>query len=111
MNVPAEMRAARFRCVLALTPVLRPKAENVSPVCAADEWELSTEIFDGACEGRIGIDPKGGGGFGYDPLFTPDGYDQSFGQLLSVVKNRLSHRARALEKLRERLEKLAAKGE
>ena len=110
-NAPAEKRTARFRCVLALTPVLRAAEENASPVCAADEWELGTEIFDGACEGRIGFEARGGGGFGYDPLFTPMGYDQTFGELPAEVKNRLSHRARALEKLRERLEKLAAKGE
>jgi XTP/dITP diphosphohydrolase len=102
-NVSVEKRTARFRCVLALTPMLEPSARGASPVCAADEFEINTEIFDGACEGRISVAPAGQGGFGYDPLFVPDGYQQSFGELGEDVKNRLSHRARALAKLCERL--------
>jgi XTP/dITP diphosphohydrolase len=105
-NVPTEKRTARFRCVLALTPLLEPATANASPVCAADEFELQTETFDGVCEGRISFAPTGQGGFGYDPLFIPDGHTQSFGELGEDVKNRLSHRARALAKLRERLRKI-----
>lgn len=105
-DVPAEKRTARFRCVLALTPLLEPAGANASPVCAADEFELQTELFDGACEGRINFAPAGQGGFGYDPLFVPDGHKQTFGELGEDVKNRLSHRARALEKLRDRLGKI-----
>ncbi len=106
-DVPAEKRTARFRCVLALTPLLETAAANASPVCAADEFELQTEMFDGVCAGRINFAPAGQGGFGYDPLFVPDGYAQSFGELGEDVKNRLSHRARALEKLRGRLREIA----
>jgi XTP/dITP diphosphohydrolase len=106
-NVSADKRTARFRCVLALTPLLKPSTENTSPVCAADEFELRTELFDGACEGRIGLAPTGQGGFGYDPLFIPDGWKQSFGELGEEVKNGLSHRAKALAKLREWLRKRA----
>lgn len=102
-NVPATKRTARFRCVIALTPVLGISATNASPVCAANEAELETEVFDGACEGRIALAPSGAGGFGYDPLFVPDGYEQSFAELGEDVKNQLSHRAKALAKLRERL--------
>jgi XTP/dITP diphosphohydrolase len=102
-NVPLERRTARFRCVVALTPVVAVSTENASPACAADEFELQTELFDGACEGRITLAPRGQGGFGYDPVFVPEGYDQTFGQLPEAVKNRLSHRARALAKLRDRL--------
>jgi XTP/dITP diphosphohydrolase len=104
-KVPVEKRTARFRCVLALTPVLEPSRANTSPVCAADEFELRMELFDGACEGRIGLAPTGQGGFGYDPLFIPDGWKQSFGELGEEVKNGLSHRAKALAKLREWLGK------
>jgi XTP/dITP diphosphohydrolase len=104
-GVPSERRAARFRCVIALTPVTRTEPQNASPVCYADERELGTEIFDGTCEGRIGFEQRGRGGFGYDPLFFPSGYDQTFGELGEEVKNRLSHRARALEKLKQRLER------
>jgi XTP/dITP diphosphohydrolase len=106
-DVPAEKRTARFCCVLALTPLLEPSTTSTSPVCAADEFELQTELFDGTCEGRIGLAPAGQGGFGYDPLFIPDGWKQSFGELGEEVKNSLSHRAKALAKLREQLGKRA----
>jgi XTP/dITP diphosphohydrolase len=99
-EVPAEQRTARFRCVIALTPLASGAGENASPVCYADEFELATEVFEGACEGRIGFELRGPGGFGYDPLFFPAGYAQTFGELSEGVKNRLSHRARALEKLK-----------
>jgi XTP/dITP diphosphohydrolase len=103
-NVPEEKRTARFRCVIALTPVLaKARAQNSSPVCLADESELQTELFDGACEGQINFTPGGAGGFGYDPLFVPNGFKQSFAELGEDVKNRISHRAKALEKLRLRI--------
>jgi XTP/dITP diphosphohydrolase len=101
-NVPAETRSARFRCVIALTPVLPPQMATASPVCAADEGELQTETFDGVCEGRITFAPGGAKGFGYDPLFVPNGFEHSFAELGDAVKNRISHRAKALEKLRAR---------
>lgn len=102
-KVPEERRAARFRCVIALVPVCGEPSGNASPVCAADEHELATELFDGACEGRIRFTASGLKGFGYDPLFVPNGFEQSFAELGEDVKNRISHRARALEKLREHL--------
>ena len=98
-NVPLEQRTGRFRCVIALMPVLEPRVENASPVCYADE--LEAQIFSGACEGRIQFAASGQGGFGYDPLFVPDGFTQSFAELGEDVKNKLSHRAKALEKLKE----------
>jgi len=98
--VPTERRTARFRSVLALTPVSWGKVEVASPVCYADELELQTQLFEGTCEGRIAFRPSGQGGFGYDPLFVPHGFEQSFAELGEDIKNRLSHRARALEKLR-----------
>ena len=104
-SIPEGKRTARFRCVIALTPVFSgQKAAPASPVCMADERELHTELFDGACEGRISFAPGGSGGFGYDPLIVPDGFTESFAQLGENVKNRISHRARALEKLRARLQ-------
>ena len=102
-RVPADRRTARFRCVLALTPLIVPAPKGASPVCAADELEMQTELFDGVCEGRIAFAPTGAGGFGYDPLFIPEGHQQSFAELGETTKNVLSHRARALSKLKERL--------
>ena len=108
-DVPRERRTARFRCVLALTPVINQGQKNASPVCDADEFELQTELFDGACEGWIGFALQGQGGFGYDPLFTPVGHEQTFAELGEAVKNQLSHRAKALEKLKRWLA-LGARG-
>jgi XTP/dITP diphosphohydrolase len=96
--VPPEQRAARFRCVIALVPVPGGKIENASPVCFSDE--LEAQIFDGACEGKIILAPRGQNGFGYDPLFVPDGFTRTFAELGDNVKNQSSHRARALEKLK-----------
>jgi XTP/dITP diphosphohydrolase len=109
-DVPLDKRTARFRCVLALTPVVRSEGKGASPVCYAEEAELQTELFEGTCEGRIGLAPRGRRGFGYDPLFVPSGYEQTFGELSEEVKNRLSHRAIALEKLRRRLQSAQGAG-
>ncbi len=102
-DVPREDRAARFRCVLALTPVMESPVENGSPVCYADEFTLPTRLFDGVCEGRILFAASGRGGFGYDPLFAPEGFDLSFAELGEEVKNRISHRALALARLKAHL--------
>jgi XTP/dITP diphosphohydrolase len=112
-DVPLEKRTARFHCVIALTPVPPEKAEAASdvperregssPVCYADEFEMETEVFDGVCEGRIILEPRGRNGFGYDPLFVPVGYEQTFAELDDTTKNQLSHRSKALQKLLDRL--------
>lgn len=85
-TVPNEKRTARFRCVLAL---LQNPAANKTEV----------RFFTGTCEGQIANNPQGQNGFGYDPLFLPAGYNQSFGELSAGVKNRISHRSQALAKL------------
>lgn len=102
-GVAPDKRTARFRCVVALTPVLGSESATALPVCYADELELQTELFEGACEGGIGLAPRGQGGFGYDPLFIPDGHEATFAELGEEVKNQMSHRARALGLLRSRL--------
>jgi XTP/dITP diphosphohydrolase len=102
-NVPAEKRGARFRCVIAVTPVSPAVEENSSPVCYAHELELQTELFQGTCEGRIDFRAHGQGGFGYDPLFIPEDHAVSFAELGDEAKNRLSHRAKALAKVRQHL--------
>jgi len=87
-DVPLEKRRARFHCVIALVAI-----DSQSTI-------RNPQLFDGACEGRIGFAPRGKNGFGYDPLFVPVGFDQSFAELDEDVKNRLSHRAKALEQLK-----------
>ncbi|MHA7864691.1 non-canonical purine NTP diphosphatase [Flagellimonas marinaquae] len=61
--------------------------------------------FNGIVEGQITTKKHGEGGFGYDPIFKPNGYDHTFGELTSAVKNAISHRGRAIEKLTEFLKK------
>jgi XTP/dITP diphosphohydrolase len=80
----AKPWTARFRCVMAL-------AENGKTLAT----------FDGRVEGRVIAAESGDGGFGYDALFVPDGYEETFGELAGAVKNELSHRARALSKVME----------
>ena len=102
-GVPLEKRQARFHCVIALVPFGIAGVGQRSELCSASGFELLTELFEGRCEGRIGFGPRGDGGFGYDPLFVPNGFEVSFAELGEAIKNQLSHRARALAKLRERL--------
>jgi XTP/dITP diphosphohydrolase len=82
-RVPEQERQARFRCVIVLARAGRKLA-----------------AFSGVVEGVIALSPRGAKGFGYDPLFTPNGFSQTFGELPVTTKNRLSHRARALNELR-----------
>lgn len=83
-------RRARFRTVISLIQM-----EGGNPVCSR-EYQ-----FEGIVEGRIDTARHGSEGFGYDPLFIPDGYDKSFAELGEEVKNQISHRARAVKKLAE----------
>lgn len=106
-TVPEEKRAARFRCVVALVRLADVPGENASPVCYEKDSATAASLFDGTCEGKIIGEPRGRNGFGYDPLFVPAGLDQTFAELGDQTKNRLSHRAKALAKLRDHFNKLA----
>jgi len=88
-GLPPERRTARFRCVLAL---------------AFPDGEVYT--VEGTCEGLIAEEPAGEGGFGYDPLFLIPEEGRTFAQMTREEKNSLSHRGRALRKLREVLHQL-----
>lgn len=68
-------------------------------------WNGQVFYFEGICEGSIALSPRGFQGFGYDPLFIPQGYDQTFGELSADVKSSMSHRAEATRKMLEFLEK------
>jgi XTP/dITP diphosphohydrolase len=102
-RIPAAKRTARFRCVIAFTPVPHHTTKVSSPVCEANEAELQTQLFSGACEGRIIDAARGAWGFGYDPLFVPEGFAETFAELGEGEKNRISHRSKALEQLRARI--------
>jgi len=83
---PLEERAARFRCVIAVV-----------------DSHGEPKIFEGTVDGYIGFEEKGNSGFGYDPLFILPKYNKTFAELGEDFKNRLSHRAKALLKLKEHL--------
>lgn len=85
-DVPEAGRTARFRCVIALLP----EADRTDPIICEGTWE-----------GRIQNKPTGSGGFGYDPVFHVPTHNCSAAELDPAVKNRLSHRARALQALME----------
>ena len=87
-DVPDDRRTARFYCAL----VLLRHAEDPQPLIAEGSWE-----------GRILHAPRGAGGFGYDPVFLDPENNLSAAELNPAIKNRISHRGRALELLRQRL--------
>lgn len=81
-------RKARFRTVIALL------------------IDNKLTLMDGVVEGEITLQPQGDNGFGYDPIFSPEGFDVTFAQMDSSIKNKISHRARATEKLIEYLNQI-----
>lgn len=85
-------RQARFRTVIAL--IIKEEVKELG-----SQEDFSTHLFEGIVEGHIAYEKKGSEGFGYDPVFVPDGYDESFAQLGMDIKNSISHRARAVKKL------------
>ena len=85
-------RKARFRTVIALI-----HKKDVCPCGCTSIKEIHK--FEGIIEGEIIREHRGGEGFGYDPIFQPDGYDQTFAELGMDIKNHISHRARATQKL------------
>jgi XTP/dITP diphosphohydrolase len=85
-SCPAEGRGARFTCAIVL------------------RFDENTEIVaTGVCKGRIGFSPRGTSGFGYDPVFYPEDHDATFAELSAEVKNRISHRGKAIGDLKEQL--------
>ena len=91
-------RKARFRTVIALI-----QKKDVCPCGCTSIKEVHK--FEGIVEGQIIRERRGGEGFGYDPIFQPDGYDHTFAELGMDIKNHISHRARAVQKLAEYLKK------
>src|SRR6266481_2980331 len=89
-NIATEKRSARFRCAIAL-------AQNGKVL----------GVFEGFVEGKIVEPPRGSGGFGYDPIFEPKGFDQTFAEMTPESKNQISHRGQAIAALREGLRDIA----
>lgn len=79
----ADQREARFRCIVVFKTI------------------ESEHIVEGICRGRIIDQLRGNGGFGYDPLFIPDGYDQTFAELPQRIKNSISHRGKAFNQIKQ----------
>jgi len=88
-DIAAENRTARFVCVIAI-------ASPAGPV----------ETVEGICEGKIRITAQGRGGFGYDPLFIPAGFNKTFAELTDSEKNQISHRGKALQEAQYILQRL-----
>lgn len=87
LGVPPRRRRAQFRAVLTLVR------------------EDSVEVAEGICPGVLAESPRGANGFGYDPIFLPDGFSRTYAELTADEKNKISHRAKALAKMREILKK------
>ena len=86
-GVPAAGRTARYRCLAVLA------------------WPNGRELWtEGTCEGSLVSKPRGTGGFGYDPIFVPAGWEQTMAELPPKEKDRISHRGRAFRALRELLD-------
>lgn len=92
-------RKARFRTVIAL--LLKDDSTTADNQPKPDE-----KLFEGIAKGEIIRERRGGEGFGYDPIFMPEGYDRTFAELGLDIKNKISHRAKAVEKLAEYLKGL-----
>lgn len=88
-GLPEDERTARFVCYAAF---VRPGGQP--------------HLEYGTAEGRIALQPRGTGGFGYDPLFVPEGHDRTFGEMDPAEKKQISHRGRALAKMRKYLAEL-----
>lgn len=86
VNVPDSQRTARFRCV-------------------AVYYDGTPHVFEGLIEGKIAKQQKGENGFGYDPIFIPQGYQNTMAELSPDIKNKISHRAQAFKKIAEYLTK------
>lgn len=91
-DIPDDRRSGRFICAVAI-------AEPLAKV----------QVVRGVCEGRIIHGPRGTSGFGYDPIFVPLGYAETFSELGDEIKNQISHRAKALEKASKMLSEMILK--
>jgi XTP/dITP diphosphohydrolase len=99
-DMPDSRLGAQFVCAAAL--VVPSSAALVAPFSAAGEW-----VVTGSVEGRLIREPRGSGGFGYDPIFLPDGFDQTTAEMTAEEKDAISHRGRAFRALTPFITRLA----
>ena len=90
-EIAIEKRTARFICAMAI----------------ANQSGEILNLAEGVCEGKIAFQPSGTNGFGYDPIFVPDGFSESFGNISNEIKHKISHRGQATEKIIEFLRDFA----
>lgn len=99
---PEKNSEANIRLALSKLEGRKDRGAQFKTVIALIQ-DGKTLTFEGIVRGRIIEEKKGRGGFGYDPVFIPDGYDQTFAEMDADIKNTISHRARAVEKLKQYL--------
>lgn len=80
-----------------LQGIANRKAQFRTAICLI--WDGKMHLFEGICKGEIIKEKRGGAGFGYDPIFVPEGYDKTFAELGNDIKNKISHRAKAVDML------------
>ncbi len=92
-------KMAKLLGELAATDDIHRRARFSCAIAVADSSGRILQTVEGFCRGRIAAEPRGSGGFGYDPIFIPDGYDQTFGELAPWIKRKISHRAAAFREI------------
>lgn len=98
-NATSEERINKLLGELNKTQDENRRARFVCAMAVADERGEIKFVAEGVCDGRIIDTPKGANGFGYDPIFVPEGFSETFGELSNDVKREISHRARASKKI------------
>lgn len=99
LNATDEERVEKLLKELGQTSDSNRRARFVCAIAVGDKKGDIKFIAEGICDGAIALRASGGGGFGYDPIFIPDGFSETFGELSSNIKQQISHRARAINKI------------
>ncbi len=100
-DVPDHRRGAHFACAAALVVPIVPEAPSPQPGGnrGVAPWGYTEHVVTGRMSGRLIREPRGNGGFGYDPVFVPDGYDVTTAEMPAEEKNAISHRGKAFRAL------------
>lgn len=104
-NATDQENNAKLIKLLSKIPSSKRSAKFVSCIAIADQGRLIT-VVRGECPGRIILEPRGANGFGYDPLFVPNGYRLTFAEMGPKLKNKISHRYKALKKAKTVISKI-----